>query len=54
MAFSRMLDSFLFMDVTLRTRRFLPGEAIPQLAGGLPRCQRAAARSDIPFLEKAL
>jgi hypothetical protein len=53
-AFSRMLDSLLYLGVSLRTRRFLPGEAIPQLAGGLPRRQRAAARSDIIILVKTL
>ena len=40
--------------MSLRTRRFLPGEAIPLLAVRLLRPQKAGARSDISFLVKAL
>jgi len=32
----------------------LPGDAISQPAGGLPRRQKTAARSDIFFLGKAV
>jgi hypothetical protein len=53
-AFSRMLDSLLYLGVSLRTRRFLPGEAIPQLAGGCHAAKKAAVRSDILILVKTM